>query len=267
MSWPHGLLERLGFDPGRVRKGRFWYARCPAHDDRTPSYEAWLTPCGGRLLVGCWAGCDKRVILAIRGVKMAELFRPEEGAYGSHEVRPCRREVGRYDYCDEHGRVLYTVVRYEPKDFRQCRVDPDTGREVWGLGDARRVLYRTPELAARRRACVWVVEGERKADLLHRLGMLGTCAVGGTGMGWADGYAKQLTGRHAVVVPDNDAAGLKHAERVLGSLVRHGAASVRLAELPGLPDGGDVIDLAASLGEGGVRPALMAAGVTWRAQP
>ena len=34
-----------------------------------------------------------------------------------------RRIVETYDYDDEDGKLLYQVVRYEPKDFRQRKPD------------------------------------------------------------------------------------------------------------------------------------------------
>jgi len=41
--------------------------------------------------------------------------------------QPKRRVVKTYDYADENGQVLYQVVRYEPKDFRQRRPDGSGG--------------------------------------------------------------------------------------------------------------------------------------------
>ena len=51
----------------RGRKiGREWMARCPAHDDRTPSLSIRDTD-GGQVLVHCHAGCDQgRVIATLR---------------------------------------------------------------------------------------------------------------------------------------------------------------------------------------------------------
>jgi hypothetical protein len=268
VSWPEAVLERMGFDPSR-KKGGNWVRACPVHDDHDPSLTAWLPPGGARLVVKCWTGCDTREVMKVLGVRMGQLklaVYERDQAYGVKDVvrtRP-RVLVNTFDYADEAGVVLYSVNRYEPKDFKQWHRGPG-GRLVWGLPEGRRVLYRTWDLARRVRDCVWVVEGERKADLLERVGLLGVCGVGGTGMGWLDEYARQLAGRSVAVVPDNDAAGYKHAERVLGSLIRWGAASVRLAELPGLPERGDVMDLARQRGEDAVRPALCRAGVTWRA--
>jgi putative DNA primase/helicase len=52
---------------GGRRTGRGWSARCPAHDDRTPSLSLHDSP-DGKVLVRCHAGCDQgRVIAALRG--------------------------------------------------------------------------------------------------------------------------------------------------------------------------------------------------------
>jgi hypothetical protein len=52
---------------GGHRTGAGWTARCPAHDDRTPSLSLTDTK-DGKLLVRCHAGCDQKdVIAALRG--------------------------------------------------------------------------------------------------------------------------------------------------------------------------------------------------------
>lgn len=50
------------------RSGRGWVSRCPAHEDRSPSFS--ITDAGqGRPLVHCFAGCpQKAVIGALRGL-------------------------------------------------------------------------------------------------------------------------------------------------------------------------------------------------------
>src|SRR5262249_18332600 len=48
--------------------------------------------------------------------------------------------VETYLYTDEDGKLLSKVLRYEPKDFRQCKADGS-----WGVECVRRVLYRLPE--------------------------------------------------------------------------------------------------------------------------
>ncbi len=58
-------------------------------------------------------------------------------------------------------------------------------------------------------------------------------------------YSIALRGRRVTVIPDNDAPGREHAEHVAGSLMMFGASAVRVVELPGVGEGGDVSDWAA----------------------
>jgi hypothetical protein len=96
-----------------------------------------------------------------------------------------------------------------------------------------------------------VVEGEKDADNLARIGVLATCNAGGAGK-WTADHAEFLRRRRAIIVPDNDDAGRKHAQQVAQSL--NGIAeSVRVVELPGLPAKGDASDWLAA---GGTKDAL-----------
>src|SRR5262249_25134177 len=121
--------------------------------------------------------------------------------------------VTTYDYTDEDGELLYQVVRFEPKDFRQRRRDGLKGW-VWNLGDTRRVLYRVPELVkAPKDRLVFVVEGEKDADRLHSHGLLATTNAMGAGK-WRQEYSEALRGRNVAILPDNDDPGRKHAADV-----------------------------------------------------
>jgi putative DNA primase/helicase len=59
--------ETIGKTLGGKKVGAGWTARCPAHDDRTPSLS--IRDSGdNKVLVRCHAGCDqKRIIAALRG--------------------------------------------------------------------------------------------------------------------------------------------------------------------------------------------------------
>ena len=102
------------------------------------------------------------------------------------------------------------MIRYEPKNFVQQLADGS-----WKLGDVRRVLYRLSEVVAavEKGETVFVVEGEKDADALARLGVVATCNVGGAGK-WLDSYASDLIGATVVVIADKDEQGRKHAKDV-----------------------------------------------------
>jgi CHC2 zinc finger len=53
--------------PGR------WMAKCPAHEDRSPSFSIRETE-DGRVLLHCFAGCANGDVLANLGLRMSDLF-------------------------------------------------------------------------------------------------------------------------------------------------------------------------------------------------
>ena len=152
-----------------------------------------------------------------------------------------QRIVETYPYEDEGGELLFEVVRFEPKRFAQRRPDGNGGW-VWKLGKARRVPYRLPELleAVANDQMVFVAEGEKDVEAAWQLGVAATCNPGGAGK-WRDEYAQHLKDTNVVILPDNDQPGRDHAQKVARSL--HGvAASVKVLDLPDLPEHGDVSD-------------------------
>ncbi|ABS66337.1 AAA ATPase [Xanthobacter versatilis] len=152
-----------------------------------------------------------------------------------------RGVVAAYPYHDETGALLFEVVRFEPKDFRQRRPD-GSGGHVWNLKGVQLVPYHLPELieAISQDRTIYIVEGEKDVDRLGRLNIPATCNAGGAGK-WRDEFAAYFTGADIVIIPDNDDAGRDHAEKVARSLAPV-ATRVRLLALPGLPRKGDVSD-------------------------
>lgn len=147
--------------------------------------------------------------------------------------------VATYDYRDERDELMYQVVRYDPKDFKARR--PLDGQWAWNLDGVSRIPYRLPDLIARSEQPVLIVEGEKDADALSKLGYVATCNSGGAGK-WPVEFGRYFRGRRCCVIPDNDASGQAHAALVAGSLMMYGVASVRILQLSGVPDKGDVSD-------------------------
>ncbi len=91
--------------------------------------------------------------------------------------------VSTYDYRDDQGELLYQVVRYDPKDFRQRRPKPLGGWD-WSVSGVRRVLYRLPELlSAALTAIIFVVEGEKDVENLVKRNLGATTIAGGADNG------------------------------------------------------------------------------------
>jgi hypothetical protein len=169
---------------------------------------------------------------------MADLFPASNGH--TRNGKPHGRIVQTYNYHDETRNLLFQVCRMEPKDFRQRKPDGNGGW-TWSTKGVRRVLYRLPELlAADPGQPVFVVEGEKDADRLATLRLIATTNPGGAGK-WQEEFSEFLPQRRVVILPDNDQTGRKHASDVARS-VRRVVESVKVVELPGLPDKGDVSD-------------------------
>ncbi len=218
-------------------------ARCPAHDDRTPSLSISLGEQG--ILIRCFARCPLDAVLQAVGIDKKLLFyhRWENGMPGTaRKNRPKRTLDTRHKYTDEAGITLFECFRWKPKDF-SYRHRSASGEWVWNLEGCRLVIYNLHLLAkcARKDRVVLVVEGEKKADLLTTHGLLATCNPGGCGMGWRPEYSEQLAGFHVAILPDNDREGLRHAATVAGLLLGW-VASLGIVTLPTLGPKEDVHD-------------------------
>ena len=150
------------------------------------------------------------------------------------------RIVAVYDYKDESGKLLYQVVRFDPKDFRQRRPKAGGGWEYTVKG-TRLVPYRLPELlAAGSDRGVLILEGEKDVDRAASIGSIATTCAIGAGK-WRPDYNEHFRGRSVCIVPDNDPPGREHAQQVAMNL--HGIAkSIKVLELPGVPEKGDLSD-------------------------
>ena len=64
-----GVLDRLEQVTGSNGK---WTARCPAHQDNSPSLA--ITEAYDRLLIHCFAGCETEDVMTAMGLSLADLF-------------------------------------------------------------------------------------------------------------------------------------------------------------------------------------------------
>ncbi len=128
-----------------------------------------------------------------------------------------------YVYTDDGRGPVGAVARFdagtldpERKDFRQYRRVGD--KWVIGLNGQRLPLYRLPAAvgAIKRGETVWVPEGEKCVEALQAAGIVATTNSGGAEK-WQPYHSEALRGADVVVVPDDDAAGRKHAQQVAAS--------------------------------------------------
>jgi hypothetical protein len=193
------LLEVTGY---AVRNDS---ARCPAHDDHTPSLS--VNQGNEGVVLHCFAGCSNEDVVAKLGITMADLFdKPRQNGQ--------RRILRTHDYVDETDELLYQTVRFEgtgPDRFRQRRPDGNGGW-IWNLSGVRRVLYQLPAVreAIEAGKPILLAEGEHDADALTGAGAIATTNPLGAA-NWRPEYTRQLTGAKVALVIDRDDTGRKRA--------------------------------------------------------
>ncbi|MDD4961003.1 MAG: hypothetical protein PHX07_02075 [Candidatus Marinimicrobia bacterium] len=205
--------------------GRFT-ACCPGHDDKSRS-SLCITADSNGIGVKCFALCPPEQILNPLGLELRDLFFTKQSSKkGTALIEKT------YDYIDENETLLYQVIRYKPKDFRQRRPD-GRGGWIWNLKNVRRILYHLRRLyeAREKNKAVFFVEGEKDVESLEGIGCYATSSPQGAGF-WRDELADQLRDLHVIIIPDNDEPGLKHANQVALS-IQGKAASVHMLILPG----------------------------------
>ena len=228
--------------PGLKQRGEEWRGACPLHDGKRDSFA--VEPETGRWY--CHSECDRGgsvfdLEMELSGMSFPEAKEAVERTVGriSGSVGASSRIVTQYAYGDEEGRLLYEVVRLEPKSFR-LRRPGGPGGWTWNVDGVRRVPYRLRELADPKTKLVYVVEGEKDVDTLAGIGITATCNAGGAGK-WGDEDSKHLVGKEVVVVPDADDPGRRHALKVAGSLMTV-VDRLKVVELPDLQEKQDVSD-------------------------
>lgn len=196
------VLDKL---EGVQKRGGSYVALCPAHPDRTPSLSIAEGESG--LVWRCHAGCSQEAVQKALGLT------------GKRERWNEKDATAVYEYTDEHGLLIFQVLRMPDKEFPARHRDGD--KWVWNLEGVRRVPYRLPELIEAVKDGKWiiVVEGEKDADAINALDseFFATCNPGGAGK-WRPEYAQFFAGAKVIIWADKDEPGLAHARRVRKSL-------------------------------------------------
>ncbi len=211
------VLDRLS---GVVSVSGGFQAKCPCrNDDDNPSFSI-SEGKDGKVVIYCHAGrCNTQQACEAMGLKMSDLY-PSKA----------KREldfVAKYRYLDENGTLLFEKLRYVDratgkKEFRQRKPDGNGGWE-YKLGETPRVLYNLPAVlkAKENSEPIWVVEGEKDADTLIKMGICATTMPNGAGT-WLQIHTESLAGAVVEIIADNDEAGLEHAKSVFQELTESG---------------------------------------------
>jgi hypothetical protein len=193
---------------------------------------------------------------ALKWMKERGYLEPEPQRSGNGKA-PLGKEIAHYDYVDEADDLLFQVVRYEPKTFRQRRKD-ETGKWSWSVKGVRVVPYRLPELmeTIANGHTVFVVEGEKDVDNLGTIGITATCNPGGVGK-WRDDMSAFFHDADVVILQDND----PQAKTPDGELRWHPDGR------PVLPGQDHAQDVATSLKDVAARVRVLDLAKHWREMP
>ncbi len=246
------VLERLS---NVKRSGSGWTACCPAHDDKRPSLSVGIGD-DGRVLLRCFAGCSIASIVAAVGLRQQDLFGPSparangKAAKHIHSFPTAERAIEalastlgepthEWTYCGANGEPVGVVLRWDDDNGKEIRPVSRT-KAGWVIAamKAPRPLLWLPEIIDEK--TVWIVEGEGCADAGKVLGLTVTTWAGGSNaVGLTDWTA--LANKKVFVLPDSDAPGRRAAEKIATTLTSLDA-TVKIVELDGLPEHGDLAD-------------------------
>lgn len=172
------VLSQLGDAKSTSQPGQ-WQALCPFHDDNIPSFS-FNELKGVYYCHACGEGSTiKNLLRLLKGLS------PRPITYKS-EKKEKHNEKGRivdaYNYVDENHKVLYQVVRFEPKNFVVRKPGTNGKKWEWTAKGVRNVLYNLPEVI--KAETVYLPEGEKDARTLNSKGYTATTtAANGTSKG------------------------------------------------------------------------------------
>ena len=232
--------------------------RCPFHQDRSPSMSLHLDKGIWNCHAGCghggmidfemqYSNCDKQT--AVENIHQAIGAEYTRSLYSSPDAEP----EAIYDYRDAVGNLLFQKLRFratdkERKTFRQRRLTNE-GQWEWKLPEGEKPLYNLPVLITANQAII--CEGEKDCDNVAALHLemfddsktaryVTTTNFDGAGK-WRPSYGAYFAGKTVAILRDNDTVGKIHGEQVAASILPY-AHSVRIVDLPGLEEHGDVSD-------------------------
>ncbi|MEE9591838.1 MAG: CHC2 zinc finger domain-containing protein, partial [Thermodesulfobacteriota bacterium] len=218
---------------------------CPFHDDHDPSFSVNYT----EGFFNCFACGEKGDIFdfyqKLRNVDFKTALREIGKMNGGIMSQPYPKKVATFEYRCAEGKLLYTKERCEPaRDGKRKEFffnHQKNGKQKMGRGCSP-VLYNQTEVAGAE--VVYFVEGEGKAELLKGWGLVATSLDAGANSPWHDEYFEYIEKtKQLIIIPDNDKSGWDYAERIALELFGR-VETIKIIELPGLDEKGDIIDWA-----------------------
>jgi len=256
--------QECGESAGKIDTSGWKNYNCPfpGHKDGNPSFSVCLFDRGGFFCQGC-------------GLKGGDVIEYHRQRYGSNfpdalkalgdfagvspdKKKPLgpilkngrqlkkKKKFGKitkvYQYTDKDGKLAHEVCRTDGKggkDFFQRRPDPNNPKErINNIQGITLYPFNLPNVI--KSEMVFVVEGEKDAENLAKIGLVATCNAQGAGK-WPDNFVPYFKNKDVVILPDYDKPGEKHARLVSNKLYAV-AKSVKTIILLETHKGADVSD-------------------------
>lgn len=237
------VARRLGLELNRQDK-----VRCFLHaGDKNPSLQVYAN---GWKCFGCGEHGDAvDLISKYLGTSTVEAVDWMKKEFNIQEP-PRKQDYGQAEreYIYPGGQVKKVMYRRTDGSKYGIWFHLENGAWKKGRGNAPHSLY----IAGQLTGAVFVVEGEKDCDTLHKLGYDAVSGEDGAGPGkWRPEYTEQLKGLSVVIFQDNDQTGKDYAQETAAAI--HGVApSVQVLDLTqvwtNMPEKGDISDLVAKFG-------------------
>ena len=224
-------LTRHGCEPRAAGSGQ-WKSRCPAHQGKSLNLSI-KENADGSVLLHCHHAsngsetCSAVAIVDALGLELGDLFpsaaskvptrskatsaKPQKKSPGFDSLDRAVNWMAGTLFADEKGRWKYNdsfwIVRFDLRDgsgkeYKPVRRDPDG----WRLKDppGKLPLYHFGELKGA--DVVFLLEGEKSADLVRGLGFVATTSSHGAKSAARTDWTP-LAGKTVIVLPDKNSAG------------------------------------------------------------
>jgi putative DNA primase/helicase len=229
-------------------------ARCPAHNGTSEDSLSIREAENGDVLLHCHAECENEDIVEALDLDLADLFSKNGKASKplTKEARPAEvRTVDElpgviedyFTFEDEEGEFLY-IQQHKGAYYRVVGEDEDGDPLlIKGLGDVEPVLFELSSLIRGVNAGETIYHLEGCKDVVNAKERLSiTATTSGGAKTWKGEFAEHYRGaKEVVILPDNDEEGAAYAQKVAQDLLGV-AQTVKIVDLPGLPEKGDVSD-------------------------
>lgn len=247
-----GRLERVKGSAGR------WTARCPAHEDKSPSLS--IREDADRILLKCHAGCTTLEVVQALDLELADLFlKPltssdrrwnQEDAERAMSARGLKRATLEYFRvtADLGAQAwVFPLGRGQGKKWKRFHAKAAESK-YWTMGGNKLGCYHLAPCRSQQEA--WLLEGEPDVWIAHQAGLPAFTLTNGASAINAE-CARRIHGTRIGVVHvvyDRDGPGEEGAQKVAAALEEVGQRFT-VRELPAhVGVGGDVTTLYNNLG-------------------